>query len=72
MSSSQVVLTEFYATIARWVDRASALVATWPDDVTEARFDVTAGQEAVALADSIEALLRVRPEMRSPVLQTKG
>lgn len=65
-------LTEFYATVARWVDWASAVVATWPDDVTEARFDPTAGQEAVALAESIEALLQVRPQMRSPDLQTKG
>ena len=65
-------LTEFYATVAQWVDWASAFVATWPDDVPEARFDPAAGQEAVALAESIEALLRVPPQMRSPDLQTKG
>jgi DNA-binding PadR family transcriptional regulator len=65
-------LTEFYATVARWVDWASAFVATWPDDVTEARFDVTAGQEVVALAEGIESLLRGRAEMRAPDAPTKG
>ena len=55
-------LTEFYVTIARWVDWASALVASWPDDVTEAPFDMAAAREGVALAESIESMLRASAE----------
>ena len=50
-------LTEFYVTVARWVDWASALVVSWPDDVTEAPFDMAAAREGVALAESIESML---------------
>lgn len=50
-------LTEFYATVARWVEWASVLVDTWPDDVTGAPFDHAAAAEAVALAESIETIL---------------
>jgi DNA-binding PadR family transcriptional regulator len=50
-------LTEFYVTVARWVQWATHLVETWPDDVTEAPFDAAAAEEAVRLAESIPALL---------------
>jgi DNA-binding PadR family transcriptional regulator len=50
-------LTEFYATVARWVRWASEVVEAWPDDVTEAPFDMTAAEEAVRIAESIPALL---------------
>lgn len=50
-------LTDFYVTVARWVDWATHVVDTWPEDVTEAPFDVTAADEGVRLAESIPALL---------------
>ena len=50
-------LTEFYVLVARWVQWASAIVDTWPDDVRDAPFDLTAAEEGVALAESVEAIL---------------
>ena len=50
-------LTDFYVTVARWVEWASALVDTWPDAVADAPFDRVAAEEAVALAESVEAIL---------------
>jgi PadR family transcriptional regulator, regulatory protein AphA len=46
-------LTEFYVMVARWAEWASELVETWPDDVTQARYDVDVARETVALAESI-------------------
>jgi DNA-binding PadR family transcriptional regulator len=51
-------LTDFYVTVARWVEWASAMIETWPDDVSGAPFDHAAAEEAVRLAESIEELLR--------------
>jgi DNA-binding PadR family transcriptional regulator len=51
-------LTDFYVTVARWVEWASAVVASWPDDVLAAPFDVVAAQEGVALAESVESMMR--------------
>ena len=51
-------LTDFYVTVARWVQWASAIVDGWPDDVRDAPFDVEAAQEGVALAESIDVILR--------------
>ena len=53
-------LTEFYVTVARWVEWASRVVEAWPDDVTEAPFDLTAAEEGVRLAESIPGLLDQR------------
>ena len=53
-------LTEFYVTVARWVDWASRVVEAWPDDVTEAPFDLAAAEEGVSLAESIPGLLDQR------------
>jgi PadR family transcriptional regulator, regulatory protein AphA len=50
-------LTEFYAMVARWVEWAAQVTETWPEDVTEAPFDVAAAEEAVQLAESIAARL---------------
>jgi hypothetical protein len=50
-------LTEFYVMVARWVEWASAIVDTWPDDVRSAPFDMAAAEEGVALAESVEAIL---------------
>lgn len=50
-------LTEFYVTVAEWVGWASATVATWPDDVRQAPFDVAAAEEGVRLAEIIPTLL---------------
>ena len=55
-------LTEFYVTVARWVDWATREVELWPDDVTRAPFDVEAAAEGVRLAESIPALLRARTD----------
>jgi DNA-binding PadR family transcriptional regulator len=51
-------LTEFYATVARWVVWASEVVDDWPDDVAEAPFSVVAAEEGVALAESIDTMLQ--------------
>ena len=45
-------------TVARWVEWASAVVETWPDDVTRASFDRRAADEALASAEQIEKILR--------------
>ena len=49
-------LTDFYVTVARWVEWASEVVDTWPDDVTRARFNVGAAEEGVRLAESITSI----------------
>ena len=51
-------LTEFYVTVARWVAWATDVVERWPDDVRDAPFDVQAGEEGVALAESVNTILR--------------
>jgi PadR family transcriptional regulator, regulatory protein AphA len=51
-------LTEFYVTVARWVEWASSIVERWPDDVDDAPFDGAAADEGVRLAESIAAVLR--------------
>ena len=50
-------LTDFYVTVAEWVDWASGVVEGWPDDPTEAPFDVGAAEQAVQQAERIVALL---------------
>src|SRR5262245_50813560 len=50
-------LTDFYVTLARWVDWASATVKDWPDDVRDAAFDLDAAQDAVRLAESVAEIL---------------
>jgi DNA-binding PadR family transcriptional regulator len=50
-------LTDFYVTVAEWVEWASAAVERWPDDVRKAPFDVAAAEEGVRLAESIPGLL---------------
>ena len=50
-------LTDFYVTVARWVDWASRHIEDWPDDVREAPYDMAVGEEAVRLVESIPALL---------------
>jgi PadR family transcriptional regulator, regulatory protein AphA len=49
-------LTEYYAMVARWVQWAGQLAETWPDDVTEARVDVAAAEEAVRPSDHLDHL----------------
>lgn len=50
-------LTDFYVTVARWVDWASEVVDTWPDDVRDAPFDARAADEGVRLAKSVPTIL---------------
>ena len=50
-------LTDFYVTVARWVDWASSHIEDWPDDVLAAPYDVAVGEEAVRLVESIPTLL---------------
>lgn len=50
-------LTDFYVTVARWTEWASQVVESWPDDIKEAPFDVTAQEKGVELAESIAAVL---------------
>src|SRR5687768_8687058 len=49
-------LTDFYVTVARWVDWASDIVADWPDDVRDAPFSDAAAEEGVQLAQSVASL----------------
>ena len=53
-------LTEFYVTVARWVEWASAIVEKWPDDVSDAPFDTAAAEEGVALAESVDIILSAK------------
>ena len=46
-------LTDYYVCVARWVDWAIGVVEQWPDDVTQAPYDVAVAREAVELAGSI-------------------
>ena len=48
-------LTDFYVTVAEWVEWATGVVEDWPDDVSLAAFDVVAAEEAVSLAERIQA-----------------
>ncbi len=50
-------LTEFYATVARWVEWATRVVDAWPEDVTAATFDVGVAEEGVALAEEVNRIL---------------
>jgi DNA-binding PadR family transcriptional regulator len=50
-------ITDFYVMVAQWVHWATAIVESWPDDVTRAAFDHDAADEGVRLAESIPALL---------------
>lgn len=50
-------LTDFYVTVAEWVDWASRVVDGWPDDPAEAPFDMAAASEGVRRAERVVALL---------------
>lgn len=50
-------LTNFYVMVAEWVDWASRVVAGWPRDPSEARFDVRTAEEGVRRAERVAALL---------------
>jgi PadR family transcriptional regulator, regulatory protein AphA len=51
-------LTDFYVMVAQWVEWASGIVENWPDDVSEAPFDMGAAEEGVRLAQSIATIPR--------------
>jgi len=53
-------LTDFYLTVARWVEWASEFVEDWPDDVRDAPLDRAAAEEAVRLAESTDAIARTQ------------
>jgi hypothetical protein len=46
--------------VARWLEWATSTVERWPDDVTQAPFDVEAAQESVRVAEGIDAMLGPR------------
>ena len=50
-------LTDFYVMVAHWVDWASQIIDTWPDDVRDAPYNVAAAEEAVRLAESVAKVL---------------
>lgn len=54
-------LAEYYLMIARWVQWATAVVDTWPDDVRDAPFDTSAAEESVAMVERVEAILSEPP-----------
>jgi DNA-binding PadR family transcriptional regulator len=58
-------LTDFYVTVARWVQWATAIVEEWPDDVRDAPFDTRAAEEGVALAECVDTILA--PEGRAAI-----
>lgn len=51
-------LTDFYVMVARWVEWATAIVETWPDDPREAVVDQASLRETVRHAESIERIGR--------------
>jgi len=54
-------LTEFYVTVARWVEWASEIVEEWPDDAHGATFSVAAAEEGARRAESIATVLETAP-----------
>jgi hypothetical protein len=50
-------LTDFYVTVARWVEWASTVVEHWPEDERDAPLDVAVQRESVRLAESIATIL---------------
>ena len=50
-------LTNYYLTVAEWVDWATRVVETWPDKTAEAPFDVKAAEESVRRAERVTVLL---------------
>ena len=50
-------LTNFYVTVAEWVDWASTVAGGWPDDPAAAPFDVEVAEEGVRRAERVIALL---------------
>ena len=50
-------LTNFYVTVAEWVDWASRVVEGWPDDPAAAPFDVSTAEEGVRRAEHVVTLL---------------
>jgi len=65
-------LTDFYVTVAQWVQWASATVADWPDDVRQAPFDAAAVAEAVRLAESIPLSFRPPAAIDTVSLRAAG
>jgi DNA-binding PadR family transcriptional regulator len=57
-------LTDFYVMVAQWVQWATDLVESWPDDVRDASFDTDVAAEAVRRAEGITEI--VRGSRRSP------
>ncbi|PVZ09363.1 PadR family transcriptional regulator [Actinomycetospora cinnamomea] len=55
-------LTDYYVTVARWVDWATRVVENWPDDVSQAPFDTAVAQDGVRLAESVRQLLDRRED----------
>jgi DNA-binding PadR family transcriptional regulator len=53
-------LTNFYVTVAEWVEWASGVVDGWPNDPADAPFDVEAAQENVRRAERVTTLLDPR------------
>jgi PadR family transcriptional regulator AphA len=47
-------LTDFYVMVDQWVEWASELVDTWPDDVRSAPFDPAVAEEGVRLAEGVQ------------------
>lgn len=62
-------LTDYYLFAARWVDWATGVVQTWPDDVTAAPFDRDSAMESLRRAEHVQELLTSRstgPATTSP------
>ena len=51
-SSAASFLTAYYVFVAQWVDWAIAVVEAWPDDVTEAPFDLAVARTTVRMVQS--------------------
>ena len=63
-------ITDFYVTVARWVEWASSVVDEWPDDVRTAPFNVEAAEEGVRLAASVPAVLKAPASHGRPARRT--
>jgi PadR family transcriptional regulator, regulatory protein AphA len=50
-------LTDFYVMVAQWVQWATALVESWPDDVRDAPFNTDAAEEGARRAETVATIV---------------
>jgi DNA-binding PadR family transcriptional regulator len=51
-------LTDFYLMVANWVEWATDVVETWPDEIRNARFDGDEAEESLRRAETITGIIQ--------------